>query len=50
VAFSEIFELEANPEEGQSLQHKDKRGGKGKAKIKRSLKMQATFSSKNSKF
>ena len=30
-AFSEIFELETNPEEGQSLQHNDKRGGKGKA-------------------
>ena len=28
------FELEASPEEGQSLQHKDKKGEKGKAEKK----------------
>ena len=27
-AFSDIFELEASPEEGQSLQQKDKKWGK----------------------
>ena len=29
-AFSEIFEMEANPVEGQSLQQKDKKRRKGK--------------------
>ena len=31
-AFSECFKLEARPVEGQSLQQKDKKGEKGKAK------------------
>jgi len=31
-AFSESFELEASPVEGQSLQQKEKKGEKGKAK------------------
>ena len=33
-AFPEIFELEASPEEEQSLQHKDKNGRKRKGKKK----------------
>ena len=37
-AFSEIFELEENPEEAESLWHKDKKGGKGQAKRIKNLK------------
>ena len=33
-AFSEFFELEASPVEGQSLQQKDKKGEQGKAQKK----------------
>ena len=36
-AFSDVFEWEASPVEGQSLKQKDKKGEKGKAnKIKKS--------------
>ena len=31
-AFFEVFLLQASPLEGQSLQQKEKKGGKGKAK------------------
>jgi len=34
-AFSECFELEASPVEGQSLQQKEKKGERGKAKKKK---------------
>ena len=41
-AFSEIFELEASPVEGQSLSKKIRKGEKGKAKKKN--EKPATFS------
>ena len=34
-AFSEMFELETSPEEGKSLQHKDKKGRKRNGKLKK---------------
>ena len=48
-AFSEFFELEGHPVEGQSLQQNHKEGEKGKVK-KRSLKILVIFLSKISKF
>ena len=34
-AFSEMFELETSPEEGQSVQHKDKKRRKRNGKLKK---------------
>ena len=44
-AFSECFELEASPVEGQSLQQKEKKGERGKAKkkSKRIEKLKSNF-------
>ena len=49
VAFLEIFEWEASPVEGLSLQQKDKKTRKDKRKKRKlkSLKTLVTFSSKN---